>query len=309
MFQRKILHIWLFAGTEGTPTAGKPRAGLLMILKQRPQIDLRQSLREKPGQGIPVMPHPLFSLDGRLALITGSSQGIGLALAKGLAAHGASVVINGRDKIKVAAVVEELKAESHVVHGSDFDVTDLEAVKAGIDTIENEIGAIDILINNAGMQFRAPLEDFPEDKWQQLLQTNISSVFFAGQSAAKHMIKRGRGKIINIASVQSELARPSIAPYTATKGAVRNLTRGMCTDWAKYGLQVNAIAPGYFKTPLNQALIDNPDFSSWLEKRTPAGRWGNVEELVGAAVFLASDASSFVNGQVIHIDGGITASI
>ncbi len=135
------------------------------------------------------------------------------------------------------------------------------------------------------------------------------SVFYAGQSAAQHMIKRGRGKIINIASVQSELARPSIAPYTATKGAVRNLTRGMCTDWAKYGLQVNAIAPGYFKTPLNQALIDDADFSSWLEKRTPAGRWGNVDELVGAAVFLASDASSFVNGQVIHVDGGITASV
>ncbi len=178
----------------------------------------------------------------------------------------------------------------------------------GIERIESEIGAIDILINNAGMQFRAPLEDFPEDKWQQLLQTNISSVFYAGQSVARYMIKRGRGKIINIASVQSELARPSIAPYTATKGAVRNLTRGMCTDWAKYGLQVNAIAPGYFKTPLNQALIDNADFSSWLEKRTPAGRWGNVDELVGAAVFLASDASSFVNGQVIHVDGGITAS-
>jgi gluconate 5-dehydrogenase len=255
------------------------------------------------------MTYPLFSLEGRIALVTGSSQGIGLALAKGLAAHGAAVIINGRDRTKVDAVVAELKAGGHRIYGSDFDVTDLEAVRSGVDRIEAEIGAIDILINNAGMQFRAPLEEFPEDKWLQLLQTNISSVFYAGQSVARHMIKRGRGKIINIASVQSELARPSIAPYTATKGAVRNLTRGMCTDWAKYGLQINAIAPGYFKTPLNQALIDNPDFSSWLEKRTPAGRWGNVEELVGAAVFLASDASSFVNGQVIHIDGGITASL
>ncbi len=255
------------------------------------------------------MPYPLFNLDGRLALITGSSQGIGLALAKGLATHGAIVVVNGRDKAKVDMAVAELGADGYVVYGSDFDVTDLQAVKTGIDKIEAEIGAIDILVNNAGMQFRAPLEDFPEDKWQQLLQTNISSVFYAGQSVAKHMIKRGRGKIINIASVQSELARPSIAPYTATKGAVRNLTRGMCTDWARYGLQINAIAPGYFKTPLNQALVDNPDFSSWLEKRTPSGRWGNVEELVGAAVFLASDASSFVNGQVIHVDGGITASL
>lgn len=255
------------------------------------------------------MTYPLFSLEGKTALVTGSSQGIGFALAKGLAAHDAAVVINGRDLAKVDAAVAELKAAGYQAHASHFDVTNLAAVRYGIERIESEIGALDILINNAGMQFRAPLEDFPEDKWLQLLQTNISSVFYVGQSVARHMIKRGRGKIINIASVQSELARPSIAPYTATKGAVRNLTRGMCTDWAKYGLQVNAIAPGYFKTPLNQALIDDPDFSSWLEKRTPAGRWGNVDELVGAAVFLASDASSFVNGQVIHIDGGITASV
>lgn len=255
------------------------------------------------------MAYPLFSLEGKRALVTGSSQGIGFALAKGLAEHGAEIIVNGRDAAKVDAAVAELKAAGHKAYAAAFDVTSLESVKDGIDTIETNIGAIDILFNNAGMQFRAPLEEFPEDKWQLLLQTNISSVFYAGQSVAKHMIKRGRGKIINIASVQSELARPSIAPYTATKGAVRNLTRGMCTDWAKYGLQINAIAPGYFKTPLNQALIDNPEFSGWLEKRTPAGRWGNVEELVGAAVFLASDASSFVNGQTIHVDGGITASV
>lgn len=255
------------------------------------------------------MPYPLFNLEGRLALVTGSSQGIGFALAKGLAEHGAAVVINGRDRVKVDAVVGELAAAGLKAYASTFDVTDLAAVKAGVDAIETDIGPIDILVNNAGMQFRAPLEDFPEDKWQQLLQTNISSVFYAGQSVARHMIKRGRGKIINIGSVQSELARPSIAPYTATKGAVRNLTRGMCTDWAKHGLQINAIAPGYFKTPLNQALMDNADFSAWLEKRTPAGRWGNVDELVGAAVFLAGDASSFVNGQVLHVDGGITASV
>src|SRR5690606_25772007 len=155
----------------------------------------------------------------------------------------------------------------------------------------------------------APLEEFPLDKWELLLSTNISSVFYVGQAVARHMIERRRGKIINIASVQSELARPSIAPYTATKGAIRNLTRGMATDWARHGLQVNAIAPGYFKTPLNQALVDDPEFTAWLEKRTPAGRWGNVEELVGAAVFLSSDASTFVNGQVLHVDGGMTASV
>lgn len=255
------------------------------------------------------MPYPLFSLEGRLALITGSSQGIGFAIARGLAMHGAAVIINGRDEAKARTAAEELQREGLTAHVSAFDVTDPAAVRAAVDAIETEKGAIDILVNNAGMQHRAPLEEFPHDKWQQLLETNISSVFYVGQSVARHMIGRGRGKIINIASVQSELARPSIAPYTATKGAVRNLTRGMCTDWARHGLQVNAIAPGYFKTPLNKALIENAEFSSWLEKRTPAGRWGNVEELAGAAVFLASDASSFINGQVLHIDGGITASI
>ena len=251
----------------------------------------------------------LFNLEGRLALITGSSQGIGFALARGLAEHGATVIINGRDQSRVDSAVLTLEDEGHTVFASVFDVTDADEVRAAVDTIEEEIGPLDILINNAGMQYRAPLEDFPIEKWQQLLETNISSAFYAGQAAARHMIERGRGKIINIASVQSELARPSIAPYTTTKGAIRNLTRGMATDWARYGLQVNAIAPGYFKTPLNQALVDSTDFTTWLEKRTPAGRWGDVEELVGAAVFLGSDASSFVNGQVLHVDGGMTASV
>ena len=251
----------------------------------------------------------LFDLSGKRALVTGSGQGIGLALAEGLATHGATIVLNGRTEGPVKAAAEKLGATGAKVSISLFDVTDHGAVSAGVDEIETDEGPIDILINNAGMQFRAPLEDFPDDKWQQLLQTNISSVFYTGQAVARHMIKRGRGKIINIASVQSELARPNIAPYTATKGAVRNLTKGMATDWAKHGLNINAIAPGYFKTPLNQALVDNPEFSAWLEKRTPAGRWGNVEELIGAAVFLASDAASFVNGHVLYVDGGITASL
>ncbi|MEI2298864.1 SDR family oxidoreductase [Ensifer sp. MJa1] len=255
------------------------------------------------------MSFPLFDLKGRRALVTGSSQGIGLALARGLAEHGASLVLNGRDRLKLEAAAATLKDAGHLVDVADFDVTDAEAVKSGVDQIEQDIGAIDILVNNAGMQFRTPLEDFPVDRWEQLLKTNVSSVFYVGQAVARHMIGRGSGKIINIASVQSELARPSIAPYTATKGAVKNLTRGMCTDWAKYGLQVNAIAPGYFKTPLNQALVDSAEFSSWLEKRTPAARWGNVEELVGAAVFLASNASSFVNGHTLYVDGGITTSL
>lgn len=255
------------------------------------------------------MSFPLFDLTGKRALITGSSQGIGLALARGLAEHGATIILNGRDAAKLEAARTQLVNDGLTAHSVTFDATDHAAVTAGIDKVEAEIGAIDILINNAGMQHRSPLEDFPADKWQQLLTTNISSVFYVGQAVARHMIARGHGKIINIASVQSELARPGIAPYTATKGAVKNLTKGMSTDWARHGLQVNAIAPGYFKTPLNQALVDNPEFSAWLEKRTPAARWGNVDELVGAAVFLSGKGSSFVNGHTLYVDGGITISL
>ena len=202
-----------------------------------------------------------------------------------------------------------LRDEGATVHTLAFDATDHAAARAAIDGFEAQTGAIDILINNAGMQHRAPLEDFPADAFERLLQTNIASVFHVGQACARHMIARGAGKIINIASVQTALARPGIAPYTATKGAVGNLTKGMATDWARHGLQCNAIAPGYFDTPLNAALVADADFSAWLEKRTPAGRWGRVEELVGAAVFLASDAASFVNGHTLFVDGGISVSL
>ncbi|MEM7303657.1 MAG: SDR family oxidoreductase [Pseudomonadota bacterium] len=251
----------------------------------------------------------LFDLTGKTALITGSSQGIGNALARGLGQAGASLILNGRDETKLAAAAKELSSEGQTVHQLAFDATDHGAVKAAIDGFESDHGAIDILVNNAGMQHRTPLEDFPADKFEQLLATNISTVFNVGQAVAGHMIDRGAGKIINIASVQTALARPGIAPYTATKGAVGNLTKGMATDWAKHGLQVNAIAPGYFDTPLNAALVADPEFSAWLEKRTPAGRWGDVEELVGACVFLSSAASSFVNGHTLFVDGGITASL
>src|ERR1700716_3036018 len=255
------------------------------------------------------MAFELFDLTGKRAFVTGSSQGIGFALAQGLAGHGAEIVLNGRDAGKLGAAVAKRKGAGHKVSAVGFDVTQAQAASDGVAAIEKNSGAIDILINNAGTTFRAPLEDFPVERWEQLLATNISSAFYVGQAVARHMIPRGRGKIINIASVQSELARPGIAPYTATKGAIRNLTRGMCCDWAKHGLQVNAIAPGYFKTPLNQALVDNPEFSSWLEKRTPAGRWGNVDELVGAAIFLSSPASSFINGHILYVDGGMTAVV
>lgn len=250
-----------------------------------------------------------FSLAGRRALITGASRGIGHAIATALAAAGAHVVINGRTQAALDEAAAVIRATGARVDVSSFDVTDSTQVDAGVDAIEAEFGPLDILVNNAGIQRRAPLEKFSDADWHALVAHNLDSVFFVGRAVARHMIPRGRGKIINIGSVQCELARPTIAPYTATKGAVRNLTRGMCADWAGHGLQINAICPGYFDTPLNKALVENPDFDAWLRKRTPAGRWGRLEDLHGVAVFLASGASDFVNGQMIYVDGGITAAI
>jgi gluconate 5-dehydrogenase len=251
----------------------------------------------------------LFGLAGRTAFITGSSKGIGLALARGLGAAGARVVLNSRGTQALEAAQSSLEAEGVDASFQAFDVTDPDAVKAGVDAIESRVGAIDILINNAGMQFRTPLQDYPTQTWNLLMRTNLDSAFFVGQAVAQHMIERGAGKIINICSVQSELGRPGIAPYAASKGALKMLTKGMAIDWAPHGLHVNAIGPGYFKTELNQALVDDPEFSAWLANRTPARRWGNVEELVGAAIFLSSNASSFVNGHVLYVDGGITSSL
>lgn len=251
----------------------------------------------------------LFDLTGKRALITGSSRGIGFALAKGLAGAGAELLLNGRDTEALGNAAKTLADDGAKVTALAFDVTNPESVNEAIDHAESEIGPIDILINNAGMQHRTPLEDFPPEKFDQLIKTNVNSVFYVGQAVAKHMIKRGEGKIINICSVMSMLARPGIAPYTASKGAVASLTKGMATDWAQHGLNINGIAPGYFKTELNAALVADETFSAWLEKRTPMRRWADTDELVGAAVYLGSKASSFVNGHVIYVDGGITASV
>jgi gluconate 5-dehydrogenase len=251
------------------------------------------------------MSHPIFDLTGRRALVTGASQGIGLALAQGLAEAGAQVVINGRDRARAEAAAAGIPGAEVLV----FDVTDHDAARAAVDGFEAEGKPIDILVNNAGIQHRAPLQDFPAEAFERLLQTNVASVFHVGQAVARHMIVRGRGRIINIASVQTALARPGIAPYTATKGAVGNLTKGMATDWARFGLTCNAIAPGYFETPLNAALVADAEFDAWLKKRTPAGRWGKVEELKGACIFLASDAASFINGHTLFVDGGISVSL
>ncbi|NBC36636.1 SDR family oxidoreductase [Novosphingobium sp. FSY-8] len=251
----------------------------------------------------------LFDLSGRTALITGGSRGIGHAIAQALTGAGARVVINGRSADALAQAAQALRVDGAQVDTAAFDVCDSAAVTAGIADIESRIGPIDILVNNAGIQRRAPLDQFADDDWHALMDTNLNSVFYVSRAVAQGMLARGRGKIINIASVQSELARPNIAPYTASKGAIRNLTRGMCADWAARGLQINAIAPGYFDTPLNKALVEDPVFDAWLCKRTPAGRWGRLEDLHGAAVFLASSASDFVNGQTIFVDGGIVSVI
>lgn len=251
----------------------------------------------------------LFDLTGKTALVTGSSQGIGYALAEGLGNAGARIVLNGRDRAKLDQAAEKLGKLNIDISIAVADVTDHAAVAEAVNKVESETGPIDILVNNAGMQHRTPLEDFDPVMFDKLLQTNVASVFHVGQAVAKHMINRKAGKIINIASVQSALARPGIAPYTATKGAVTNLTKGMATDWAPHGLQVNAIAPGYFDTPLNAALVADADFSAWLENRTPARRWGQLPELVGACIFLAGDSSSFVNGHTLFVDGGISACL
>jgi gluconate 5-dehydrogenase len=250
-----------------------------------------------------------FDLAGRTALITGSGSGIGYALAAGLAGAGARIVLNGRDPRKLESAAEKLRAAGATVVTVPFDVTDGAAVTRAIEHIEAEVGAIDILVNNAGMQRRAPLEQFEEAHWHELMKTNVDSVFLVGQAVARRMIPRGRGKIINICSVQSELGRPHIAPYAASKGAVKMLTKGMAIDWGQYGIQVNGLGPGYFKTELTDALVKNEEFSRWLIGRTPSRRWGDVDDLVGAAVFLASDASSFVNGHILYVDGGVTATL
>ncbi len=249
-----------------------------------------------------------FRLTGRRALITGSSGGIGLALARALAQAGAHVILNGRDAGKLAATTALLQAEGLSASSMGFDVTDGEAVRAAIEQIEAQ-GPIDILVNNAGMTIRTPLHEFADSDWHRIMQTNLDSAYYVGQAVARKMIPRGRGKIVNICSVQSELGRPGIAPYMATKGAMKMLTKGMAIDWGPHGLQVNGLGPGYFKTELTQALVDDPVFSAWLVNRTPSRRWGDVEDLGPAIVFLASEASRFVNGHILYVDGGVTATL
>ncbi|MZD03641.1 SDR family oxidoreductase [Streptomyces sp. SID5785] len=250
------------------------------------------------------MSHPLFDISGRTALVTGSSRGIGLALARGLLEAGCTVVLNGRDPGRLARAAEELGG---AVHTAAFDVTDGASVAAGIAEAEERVGPLDILVNNAGMQLRAPLLEFAEPDWHRILDTNLTSAFLVGREAARGMVARGRGKIVNVCSLQSEVVRPGIGPYAATKGALKMLTKGMCADWGPAGVQVNGLGPGYIETELTRPLVEDETFSSWVRGRTPAGRWGRTEDLVGALLFLASPASDFVGGQILYVDGGMTS--
>ena len=252
-----------------------------------------------------------FDLTGRVALVTGSSRGIGRELAHGLADAGATIVLNGRDP----SALDETAASFVARHGqarvftSRFDVTDEDATQSAVELVEAECGPLDILVNNAGIQHRVPMLDLALADWERVIRADLTSAFIVGRAVARHMVERGHGKIINICSVQTDLARPTIAAYTAAKGGLRNLTRAMTAEWAPAGLQVNAIAPGYIHTEMTQGLVDDPRFNEWVLNRTPAGRWGVPADLAGPAVWLASDASNYVNGQVIFIDGGMTVVV
>ncbi|KOQ96303.1 gluconate 5-dehydrogenase [Pluralibacter gergoviae] len=251
----------------------------------------------------------LFDLTGKRALITGSARGIGNLLAGGLAEYGAHVLINDRRQEKADAAAQALRDKGYRAGDVAFDVTKSAEVSAAIAHIENDIGPIDILINNAGIQRRHPFTEFPEQEWDEVIDVNQKGVFIVSQQVAKYMMARRAGKIINIGSMQSELGRKTITPYAASKGAVKMLTRGMCAELAEYNIQVNGIAPGYFATDMTEALVNDEAFSSWLYQRTPAARWGKPEELIGSAVFLASAAADFVNGHLLFVDGGMLAAV
>ena len=251
----------------------------------------------------------LFNLSGRTALITGSSRGLGLAIAAGLGRAGARLVLNGVNGARLAKAADDLRNEGLDVRTAPFDVCDEAAILQAFAGFDGEGLDIDILVNNAGIQFRKPMVDLATADWQRVIDTNLTSAFVVGREAAKRMIARGSGKIINIASLTSEVARATIAPYTAAKGGLKMLTRSMTAEWAQHGIQANAIGPGYMVTDLNEALINDAQFDAWVKARTPARRWGMPEELIGAAIFLASPASDYVNGQMIAVDGGLLAVI
>jgi gluconate 5-dehydrogenase len=252
--------------------------------------------------------HP-FDLSGKVALVTGAYRGLGFAIAKGLAQAGATVVLNGRKPDALANAAKLLNDAGLHASTAAFDVTDANAARESVRAIEGEHGHLDILVNNAGIQRRNPLVDFKQQDWDDVMATNLTAPFLVSQAALPGMIARRSGKIILIASLMSELARPTVVAYTAAKGGVRQLTRAMAVELAAHNIQVNAISPGYFATEMNRALIDNAEFDAWVCKRTPAGRWGQPDEIAGLAVFLSSAAANYITGQLITIDGGMSVAL
>ena len=252
-------------------------------------------------------PHP-FDLAGSRALVTGGGSGLGLAIARGIACAGAEVVLNGRNRDRLAAAAEALCNEGADARLAPFDVTDAAAVEAGVAEIERTLGPIDILVNNAAMNQRKPLEDFAPGEWRALMAANLDGPFLVTRALLPAMKARRRGKIINICSLASDIGRPNIVPYAASKGALKMLTRALAVELAPHNIQVNGIAPGFFKTEMNAALIEDAEFSAWVARRTPAGRWGEPGEIAGAAVFLASQAATYVTGHLLYVDGGFSAA-
>jgi gluconate 5-dehydrogenase len=246
----------------------------------------------------------LFDLTGRRILVTGSNGGIGHSLALGLAQHGATVILNGRNPDKLRSATENLLRQGLLAEEARFDVTNEKEVVEGIAMLDS-MGGVDVLINNAGIQRRISLEKIDLDTWNEVLQTNLTSAMLVSREVGRRMIQKRAGKIINICSLMSEVGRITTGPYTAAKGGLKMLTKALCADWGQYNIQINAIGPGYFITEMTQVLADNPQFDAWVKARTPAQRWGKPEELVGSAVFLSSPASDFVNGQMICVDGGM----
>jgi gluconate 5-dehydrogenase len=247
----------------------------------------------------------LFDLTGRTALITGSTRGIGFALAQGLAEAGAAVIVNSRQQDAVTQAVSKLQTLGLNARGAAFDVADPAGVDAAFEGFDRDGLAIDILINNAGIQHRQPMLDLSLDDWNRIINTNLTAAFMVGRAAARRMVNRGNGgKIINIGSLTSEAGRATVAPYTVAKGGIKMLSKAMAAEWAQFNIQANSIGPGYILTDMNEALINNPSFDAWVKSSNPAQRWGRPEELVGTAIFLASGASSYVNGQIIYVDGG-----
>jgi gluconate 5-dehydrogenase len=251
----------------------------------------------------------LFSVKGKKVLITGSAGSLGSGYAEGLAERGATVILNDRDQNKLQAAVDILKEKGYKAYGSLFDVTNSTQIADAIKQIKKEVGVIDVLVNNAGINLRAPLHEYSDDDWDKVIGINLTGTYKVSKEVVQEMIKQKSGKIINIGSMQSELGRPTIAPYAASKGGVKMLTKGMAVDWAKYNIQVNGIGPGYFKTDMTKPLYENPEFDAWLCSRTPSNRWGDTKELLGALLFLSSDASNYVNGHMLYVDGGLLASV